>query len=165
MAACPFCDIVNRKVPAELVYETASALAFFPLEPATRGHTIVVTKGHYENFLEVPNNLVPTLWQTVTDVGRALNEVLRPEGMNAISSAGEAASQSVFHVHVHLVPRWHDDAVGEIWPPKVPTPEAILETVADAIRKHLRTQSLEYRNPEQDEPNKDNHAVERPPSP
>lgn len=147
MDTCPFCDIVNRKVPAEVVYETDSTLAFFPLEPATCGHTMVITKEHFETFLEVPNEWVPTLWKTVTDVGRALNEVLHPEGMNIISSAGKAASQSIFHVHVHLVPRWHGDVVGEIWPPKVPTPEAVLEGVADAIREHFRTQSLEYRNP------------------
>lgn len=163
MVACSFCDVINRKVPAEVVYETATTLAFFPLEPATHGHTLVVTKGHVETFLDVPNALVPALWQTVTDVGRALNEVLCPEGMNVISSAGEAASQSVFHVHVHLVPRWHGDAVGEIWPPKVPTPDAILEGVADAIREHFRTQSLDYRNPEQDERHTNNRDVERPP--
>lgn len=136
---------------------------FFPLEPATRGHTLVVTKAHIETFLDVPNALVSALWQTITDVGRALNQVLLPEGMNVISSAGEAASQSVFHVHVHLVPRWHGDAIGEIWPPKVPTAEAILDETADAIREPLRTQSLEYRNPEQDDSDAHNRDVERPP--
>ena len=146
MVVCPFCDIVKRKVPAEVVYETPHTLAFFPLQPATHGHTMVITKEHFDTFLGVPRELVPALWQAVTDVGRALNAVLHPEGMNVISSAGAAASQSVFHVHVHLVPRWSNDAVGEIWPPKSPTPETILEDVADAIREHLRTESLEYRN-------------------
>jgi histidine triad (HIT) family protein len=159
MATCSFCDIINRKVPAEVIYETATTLAFFPLEPASRGHTLVVTKKHVETFLDVLNALVPSLWQTVTDVGRALNAVLRPEGMNVISSAGRAASQSIIHVHVHLVPRWIGDPIGEIWPPKVPTSDAALEGVADAIREHLRTESLEDRNPEQDDSHPNNRDV------
>ena len=149
MSSCPFCDIVERRTPAEVVYETSTTLAFFPLEPATPGHTLVVTKQHVANFLEVPDSLVPSLWRTVTFVGNALREVLQPEGMNVISSAGHAASQSVFHIHVHLVPRWQGDAVGEIWPPQVPTPEPLLEDVADRIRERLRTTRLADRNPDE----------------
>lgn len=141
MGPCPFCDIINRTAPARVVLETEHALAFFPLEPATRGHTMVVTKEHHETFLDVPDSLVPALWQAVTDVGRALEHVLQPAGMNVISSAGEAASQTVFHVHAHLVPRWQGDAMGAIWPPKKPTPASILESLADAVRAYLEAQS------------------------
>ena len=109
---------------------------------------MVVPKEHHETFLDVPDSLIPALWQAVTDVGRALKHVLQPEGMNVISSAGEAASQTVFHVHVHLVPRWQDDAIGAIWPPKKPTPASTLESIADAVRAYLKTQSLEYRSRE-----------------
>ena len=163
MPDCDFCDIVSGTTPAEIVYATETTLAFFPLEPATRGHTMVITKEHVDNFLEVPDQLIPPLWQAVTDVGRALHAVLDPEGMNVISSAGEAASQSIYHVHVHLVPRWKGDAVGEIWPPKEPTSETLLEDVADAIRQYLRTESLEHRNNEENDSYRSDHDVERPP--
>lgn len=146
MEGCEFCEIVNRRSPAEVIYETPNTLAFFPLEPATRGHTMVIPKRHIDNFLELEPSDVPEIGRAVLQVARALREVLSPEGMNLITSAGEAASQSVMHLHVHLVPRWTEDALGNIWPPKVPTPEAILEDVADAIRECLRTESLEYRN-------------------
>lgn len=148
MADCEFCDIVNKKKPAEVIYETANTLAFFPLEPATQGHTMVIPKRHIENFLELQPSDIPELGQVVVHVSKALQAVLSPEGMNLITSAGEAASQSVMHLHVHLVPRWTDDAVGEIWPPKVPTAERVLENIADRLREYCNTESLEDRNSE-----------------
>lgn len=146
--ACPFCRIVEKLDPAEVVYETDETLAFFPLEPATRGHTLVIPKRHIANFFDLSTSDTPALGRTVLHVAHALRHVLQPEGMNIITSAGEAASQSVNHLHVHLVPRWTGDAVGEIWPPKHPTSERVLESVADQIRAYCRSESLEHRNPE-----------------
>lgn len=125
--------------PAEVVDETDDILALFPKEPATRGHTMVITKRHHDSFLEVPPDEVPSPWSTVTTVGNCLRGVLNPEGMNVISSAGAAASQSVMHVHVHLVPRWADDAVGKIWPPKERTSPEVRDGLADAIREFCGT--------------------------
>ena len=124
MDGCPFCAIVDGREPAEVVYEDDATLALFPKEPATLGHTMIITKRHHGNFLGVPADEVAGLWSAVTAVGNCLRDVLKPEGMNVISSAGEAASQSVFHVHVHLVPRWRADAVHGIY--------ARARTVADA---------------------------------
>ena len=149
MADCDFCRIANREIPAEVIYETPSTLAFFPLEPATRGHTLVIPKRHINSFLELAPSDIPDLGMTVVAVGRALRGVLAPEGMNVISSAGAAASQTVMHLHIHLVPRWQDDAIGDIWPPKVPTPQYVLDEVADAVRSFCRMDALEYRNHEQ----------------
>lgn len=106
---CDFCRIVDREIPAEVVYETEHSLAFFPLEPATRGHTLVIPKRHIETFLELTPADVPDLGISVLRVGQALRAVLKPEGMNLISSAGAVATQTVMHLHIHLVPRWQDD--------------------------------------------------------
>lgn len=159
MDDCEFCQIINRLTPAEVVYESRTTLAFFPLEPATRGHTLVIPKRHVENFLVAEPADLPGLSTAVVLVGKALDTVLRPQGMNIISSAGEAASQSVMHLHVHLVPRWNGDAVGEIWPPKTITASEVLEDVADAVREFCRTQSLEDRNPKQNQPHTKNHGM------
>lgn len=153
MDDCEFCKIVRGESPAEVVFETASTLAFFPLEPATHGHTMVIPKQHVANFLEAPSSMAADLAVVSGHVGRAINQVMQPDGMNLITSAGEAASQSVMHLHVHLVPRWRNDVVGDIWPPKVPTPEPVLEGVADALREFLGSVALEYRN--QEEPDSD----------
>ncbi|TIH29827.1 HIT family protein [Subtercola vilae] len=148
LPTCPFCQIVRKEVPAEIIYETDDTLAFFPLEPATRGHTMIIPKRHIRSFLDAEPRDIEPLGLTTLRVGVALQNVLRPEGMNLISSAGEAASQTVEHLHIHLVPRWVDDAVGEIWPPKHPTADAVLEGVADALREFCGTERLENRNPE-----------------
>lgn len=73
--------------------------------------------------------------RAVIQVGNAIQAAVVPEGMNLISSSGTAAEQTVFHVHFHLVPRWHRDGIGRIWPPKTRMSEEIKENLADAIRE------------------------------
>lgn len=148
MVECEFCKIVSRRTPAEVIYETPTTLAFFPLKPATRGHTMVIPKQHVANFLDASPATMADLAVVSSHVGRAIDQVMQPDGMNLITSAGEAASQSVMHLHVHLVPRWWDDTIGDIWPPKVPTSEKILDSVADALRDFLGSVALEDRNDE-----------------
>lgn len=116
--ACAFCEIVAGSGRARVVYEDAHTLAFFPLAPATRGHTLVVPKAHSTDLWAMDEADTQRLFQTVMVVGRALRAVLGPDGMNVINSAGAVATQSVFHTHVHLVPRRPGDAMGPIWPPK-----------------------------------------------
>ncbi|KUL32535.1 HIT family hydrolase [Streptomyces regalis] len=101
-----------------MVYEDAHTLAFFPLAPATRGHTLVVPRAHSADLWAMDEADAQRLFHTVMVVGRALRAVLGPDGMNIINSAGAVATQSVFHTHVHLVPRRPGDAMGPIWPPK-----------------------------------------------
>lgn len=110
---------------------------------------MVIPKRHIENILRFQKEDSPELFEVVLLVSRALDVVLKPEGLNVITSAGQAASQSVPHLHIHLVPRWSNDAVGEIWPPKVKTPEAILESVADSIRDYCNSDALADRNPDE----------------
>lgn len=116
--ACVFCEIVADPDKARVVYEDAHTLAFFPLAPATRGHTLVVPRAHSADLWAMDEAETQRLFQTVRVVGRALRAVLEPDGMNVINSAGAVASQSVLHTHVHLVPRRPGDAMGPIWPPK-----------------------------------------------
>ena len=71
----------------------------------------------------------------VIRVGRAIDRSLKPEGMNLITSAGKVAEQTVFHVHLHIVPRWHRDGFGRIWPVEGKFEDADLENVADRIRE------------------------------
>lgn len=114
---CAFCAIArgeDRSV--ETVCEGEDWVAFFPLEPATPGHTLVIPKGHVANLWDVPPQLSAALMNAVIRVGRAIEQALRPDGMNLISSAGRVAEQTVFHLHLHVVPRWENDDFGPIWP-------------------------------------------------
>ncbi|WP_409470371.1 HIT family protein [Streptomyces sp. HC307] len=135
METCAFCNIVAHHGRARVVHEDAHTVAFFPLTPATWGHTLVVPRTHAADLWDMEDAEVQRLMCSLLAVGRTLRVVLDPAGMNIIHSAGRAASQTVFHAHVHLVPRWDGDAVGNIWPPREPArDEAALDELARQIR-------------------------------
>ncbi len=115
-STCDFCKIAQGDLPAEVIYESVSWLAFFPLSPATAGHTLVVPREHVPDLWAASGELPGDLMQAVVDVGRGVQEVLSPDGMNLITSAGTIAEQTVFHLHLHVVPRWRTDEFGQIWP-------------------------------------------------
>jgi histidine triad (HIT) family protein len=134
VTTCTFCKIVRGEVAARIVWSSAEALAFLPLEPATRGHTLVVAREHVPDLWSIDHQLGSSLMTAVLEVGRAIERALHPEGMNLISSAGQAATQTVFHLHLHVVPRWSDDRMGDIWPRSEPWSQADLDDLADRIR-------------------------------
>ena len=131
---CPFCQIVRGEQPARIVGDSSDTLAFFPLRPVCLGHTIVIPKAHVPDLWAAGSPPSAGLMQAVVRVGQAINRVLRPDGMNLISSAGKAASQTVFHLHLHVVPRWSGDHIGHIWPPGEPLGDQLKDETAAAIR-------------------------------
>lgn len=134
MEDCVFCRIASGHAPARIVYGTETTLAFFPLYPATPGHTLVIPKKHVDNFLELSPDDIPDLGNSVLHVGQILRSALQPEGMNVISSAGQAATQTIMHLHIHLVPRWCGDEMGDIWPHKNKTLDIVLDDMLDRIQ-------------------------------
>ncbi|MFF4268821.1 HIT family protein [Streptomyces sp. NPDC001536] len=137
MEECDFCSIASGRAPANVIWEDEASLAFFPLRPAAVGHTLVIPKSHYEDLFETPQPTLSSLIQAVTLVGRGLRAALGPDGLNVINSAGEAASQTVFHVHVHVVPRWHGDHFGDIWPPNDAYASEVKDEIAEMVRQTL----------------------------
>lgn len=134
-ADCPFCAIARGEATAaEIVCEGPSWVAFFPTEPATPGHTLVIPRLHIPDLWSLQPALAAELIRAVVRVGNAIEAVANPEGMNLISSSGAAAEQTVFHVHLHVVPRWHRDGIGRIWPPKKRMSEEVKEGLASLIR-------------------------------
>lgn len=118
LLACPFCGIISGADPAEReVYRDQSIVAFFPTEPATLGHVLVVPRRHVESIWELATGEASQLSAAVLKIAHAIRRGLLPEGLNIIQSNGEVATQTVPHLHVHLVPRWSDDQIGSIWPP------------------------------------------------
>lgn len=136
LAGCDFCAIARGEDrTVEVVCEEKTWIAFFPLDPATPGHTLVVPRAHVADLWEVEPPLGVDLIDAVVRVGRAIDAALKPEGMNLITSAGKAAEQTVFHLHFHVVPRWNRDGFGRIWPVEGRYEDADLEGVADRIRE------------------------------
>jgi len=133
---CEFCAIVRANDrTVEVVCEGDRWMAFFPLSPATPGHTLVIPRVHVADLWKVDASLGADLMTAVIRVGRAIEEALSPDGMNLITSAGQTAEQTVFHLHLHLVPRWHGDGFGRIWPVEGKYEGADLEDVASRIRE------------------------------
>lgn len=140
---CDFCKIVDRQIEADRIYEDEATLAFAPLAPAVRGHTLVIPKIHLRDFLDGSEAIACNVSHTTRRVAEGIGRALNPAGFNVITSAGEAATQTVFHFHVHVVPRWKNDRMGDIWPRPSEYLEEIKDDVALLIRKAIQEISQE----------------------
>ena len=134
---CDFCAIARgMDTSVEVVCEESSWIAFFPLNPATPGHTLVVPRAHVADLWQVEGPLGAELMVGVIRVGRAIQSSLDPDGMNLITSAGTTAEQTIFHLHLHVVPRWQRDGFGRIWPTGRAFKDSNLTDVASRIRAY-----------------------------
>lgn len=131
---CEFCAIARGDSTAEIVCEGEHWVAFFPLEPATPGHTLVIPREHVSDLWQTSIGTAGELMEAVIRVGRAIKSSLEPDGLNLITSAGAAAEQTVSHLHLHVVPRWEDDGFGHIWPLKTPMRRELKREAAEQIR-------------------------------
>ncbi|MFQ6134789.1 MAG: HIT family protein [Nitrososphaerales archaeon] len=118
MGRCVFCRIVERKADAVIVYEDDDTVAFMDKEPFNLGHTLVVTKKHYRYITDMPEEAVCSLFKVVSRLARAVSSATGADGLNIGQSNGEVASQQVFHVHVHVIPRFKGDTEHGIFPPR-----------------------------------------------
>ncbi len=133
--SCEFCEIVNRDDPeVREVYRDENVVAFFPTEPAVLGHVLVVPRRHVPDIWGLKPDEASQLSRTALLLADAIREAVGPEGLNVVQSNGDVATQTVRHVHVHLVPRWKDDAMGPIWPAETDYPEASKERAMLDVR-------------------------------
>lgn len=115
--ACEFCEIFHRDDPdVREVFRDENVVAFFPTEPAVLGHVLVVPRRHVPDIWGLKPDEAAQLSRATLLLADAIREAVRPEGLNVIQSNGAAATQTVPHIHVHLVPRRTGDAMGPIWP-------------------------------------------------
>jgi len=135
--ACAFCRIVRGDAPARVVLDTEGVIAFFPLKPAVIGHVLVVPKAHIETVWELDSDTAHQLADASLLVSHALRRALRPEGLNLIQSNGEAATQTIDHLHVHVLPRWTADPIDDFWPDVSPWSEKELDRARDVIAERM----------------------------
>jgi len=131
-----FSGIVSGEIPSIKVYEDAQTLAFMDISPATRGHVLVVPKDEHADLLTLPPELLAAVSRTVQRVAQAIATALQPDGINIVQNNGVAAGQTVFHYHVHIVPRWDGDGALPLWVPQQSDPAA-LQATATLIRGAL----------------------------
>jgi diadenosine tetraphosphate (Ap4A) HIT family hydrolase len=109
--ACVFCDIIARKAPAHIVYEGDDLIAFLDSRPITDGHTLLVTKRHYERLGEIPEATVAKLFTKAQELNETIMKKMSAQGANISVNDGKAAHQLVPHIHVHIIPRKANDGV------------------------------------------------------
>jgi histidine triad (HIT) family protein len=105
--ACIFCKIVAGQSPASVVYEDEDVIAFMAVPQAAHGHVLVVPREHYADCFELDYRLAGPLFGATIGVARAVKRLYQPDGISLVQNNGTAAGQSVFHVHVHVLPRTH----------------------------------------------------------
>lgn len=106
---CVFCKIVSGEIPSYKIYEDDNFLAFLDISQATIGHTLVIPKKHFTNIFELDNSTANKIYECVVNVSNKLKNALDFEGFNIINNNGELAGQTVFHYHIHLIPRYKND--------------------------------------------------------
>lgn len=126
MTSCIFCKIANGDLPSEKVYEDEHVFAFMDITPVTKGHLLVIPKNHYENVYDLPTDEASHLFSVVPKLAQALKETFQQEGMkglNVLQNNGAEAGQSVFHFHMHLIPRYdkQEDGFQPGWEPQIET--------------------------------------------
>ena len=136
MTACEFCEIVAGRSACRRIAEDATTVAFMDINPATRGHALVVPRAHAADIFDVPPDVLGDLARMAQRVARAARAALGCAGVNIVQSSGAAAFQSVVHFHFHVIPRYPGDPLRLPWIPKPGDPAAI-DGAAEKLRPLL----------------------------
>ena len=135
---CIFCDIISGQTPAEIVFENSAIISILDHRPLIPGHCLVLTKIHYETLLDVPPDSLAAYFEVVQKIGRAFESGLGTDG--SFTAINTRVSQSVPHVHVHVVPRRNKDGLfarGMVWKRQPYPDEAAMHAMGDLIRRAL----------------------------
>ena len=106
---CIFCEIIKGNIPSKKVYEDDNVLAILDISQITKGHTLVLPKKHFDNFLDIDEEYSNAVFNAARKVTKMINNAYKPLGFNIINNCGETAGQSVMHFHVHVVPRYNKE--------------------------------------------------------
>ena len=135
MSDCIFCKLAGGEIPTATLYEDDDFRIILDAGPATKDHCLILPKGHYANIYELPDELASKVFVLAKKTAARLQKALGCDGMNIVQNNGTAAGQTVFHFHMHLIPRWEDDGQHILWKPGKLTDEAkeeILRKFAEA---------------------------------
>ena len=131
---CLFCAIVAGDVPGQIVDSDENTVAFMDINPATRGHALVVPRNHSTDLMEISDEDLENTMVAAKRLALRMRDVLKPAGFNILNSCGSAAWQTIFHIHVHVIPRYEDDPLKLPWVPG-PGDEGEIATVAAELRQ------------------------------
>ncbi len=133
---CVFCEIVAGNERAVKVYEDEVCVAIMDIAPVNRGHLLVIPKRHYDTVFEMPFDEAAHVFGVACLMAKAVKEAVEAEGVNILQNNGRAAWQHIFHVHVHVIPRWIGDRIEVYWPAERSDYDE-LEVIATKIREKV----------------------------
>lgn len=122
---CIFCKLANGIIPTNSLYEDDVVKVIFDAGPASLGHVLILPKEHFDNVYSLDDDTAAHIFQVAVKVAKALKEGLNLEGLNIVQNNGEIAGQTVFHFHMHIIPRYKGDTVNVGWKPGEVTDEEI----------------------------------------
>lgn len=128
---CIFCAIVEGKIPSAKVYEDDHVFAFMDIAPANPGHLLIIPKEHYRNIYDMPAEVGSKIMEAAVPLATAIRKALNPDGLNLFQSNEVAGFQTVFHFHLHLIPRWEGDPLRLPWKPR----EGNIEEISNIATK------------------------------
>ena len=114
---CIFCKIANGEIPSATLYEDEDFRVILDLGPATKGHALILPKNHFDDIYSMDDATAAHVFQVAVKVAKAMKETLGCEGLNIVQNNGEIAGQTVFHFHMHIIPRYKGDTVNIGWTP------------------------------------------------
>lgn len=123
MEKCIFCKIAKGEIPSATLYEDEEFRVILDLGPANKGHALILPKAHYENLYALPDEMAAHAMILAKKIATKMKGILNCDGYNLVQNNGEAAGQTVFHFHMHLIPRYTDDHAGITWTPGTLTSE------------------------------------------
>ena len=129
---CIFCKIANGEIPSKTLYEDDKFRVILDLGPASKGHALILPKEHYADLYELPEETAGEVMKLAKKMAAQMTQRLGCEGFNLVQNNGELAGQTVFHFHMHLIPRYKDDGQKIGWKPQEATQEE-LETIRAQI--------------------------------
>lgn len=124
---CIFCKIAAGEIPSKTIYEDDKFRVILDLGPATKGHALILPKNHYANLYELPEDTAGDVMKLAKKMATVMTEKLGCQGFNLMQNNGETAGQTVFHFHMHLIPRYENDGQEINWKPGSPTQEELEE--------------------------------------
>ncbi len=130
---CIFCKIANGGIPSKTIYEDEKFRVILDLGPATKGHALILPKEHYANLYELPEEMAGDVMKLAKKMATQITEKLGCEGFNLVQNNGDLAGQTVYHFHLHLIPRYRADGQTIGWKPQEVSQEELEEVRAQIV--------------------------------
>lgn len=133
---CIFCKLANGDIPTNSLYEDEIVKVIFDANPASKGHVLILPKNHFNDIYDMDDETAAHVFKVAVKIAKAYKSALEYDGLNIVQNNGESAGQTVFHFHMHIIPRYRKDTVHVAWEPGTIGDETVKE-IKDKVTPYL----------------------------